>query len=654
MHISRFFLAAGLSLFPSLLWAQPAIQPPQIVVSGGIASIKANAPVTNARLQLRDGTAVVGERNIKGTTDTAQITLQGDSGAYTLQFVQNDKLRTPIGVGTPIIVPGVRREFGMWTFNGSLLVPVADESTFVPAVPKFLPNLKRDSKAKLPQSTATSVIQEWATIPVDGAEFKAKGTAYVLPLLPQKAPKSGYWVGYELRNADGLSADDIKRLRTLIEAQSAGGALILSVNAYDTASRAAGTLNVLAASCDAVKIDTTKDSPTAISFSRQLWTVKVARRIAEERDNYDLPIFVSQFDQFGEFSPSQALELFQAGATGIVISPTQSASLASVEALWRNNANWLSGAVTLEDAAILPDAGNKSLVFLDKLRNASRIPLLGRTPSFGNSRAESVLAIIDENTDEATLKGLKSSAEDGQTVYVEGIPSQTFWKYWGDNTKTTITALPKPKEEQLRLDDIWLFGAQNGTEFRVNQRIKIEIKPDLAAQANEKPGEARETRTRPIASLTADANGMLMCPVGKGRILWAPHDWIAGTPKSSYYAAITGAMQPALVDLKLADGQSIDGKNVRMGMRLTQGKTSLIAVFNDSREALNLTANVRDAASLVWDLRADKAVPASIRGYGTKLQFTIAAGDFAYFGLYDNQASFDTERKTPHLKAKLK
>ena len=653
MHISRFFLAAGLSLFPSLLWAQPAIQPPQIVVSGGVASIKATTPVTDARLQLRDGTAVVGERNVKGTTDTAQITLQGDPGAYTLQFVQNDKPRTPIGTGTPIVVPGVRREFGMWTFNGSLLIPVADESTLVAATPKFLPNLKRDSKAKLPQSTATSVLQEWATIPVDGAELKAKGAAYVLPLLPQKAPKSGYWVGYELVNATGLTTDDIKRLRTLIEAQSAGAALILNVNAYEPMGRAAVTLNTLAAICDAVKIDTTKDSPTTLSFSHQLWTVKVARRIAEERDNYDLPIFVSQFDQFGEFSPSQALELFQAGATGLVIAPTQSASLASVEALWRNNANWLSGAVTLEDAAILPDARNRSLIFLDKLRNASRIPLLGRTPSFGNSRAESALTIIDDSTDESTLKGLKSSAEDGQTVYVEGVPSPTFWKYWGDTTKTEITALPQPKEEQMRLDDIWLFGALNGTEFRVNQRIKIEIKPDLAAQANEKPGEARETRTRPIASLTADPNGMLSCPVGKGRILWAPQDWIVA-PKSPYYAAVAGAMQPALADLKLADGQSIDGKNVRMGMRMTQGKTSLIAVFNDGREALNLNAEVRDAASLVWDMKANKAVSASIRGYGTKLQFTVAPNDFAYFALYDNQANFDTERKTPHLKAKLK
>jgi hypothetical protein len=657
VSISRFFLAAGLSLFPSLLWAQtPSIQPPQIIISGGTVVAKIDTPISNARLQLRDGTASVSEKSVKGNTSEAQITLQqAEPGAYTLQFTQNDKLRTPIGTGTPIVVPGVRREYGNWLFNGSLLIPVADESTFVAAPPKFLPNLKRDAKTKLPQSTNTTVLQEWATIPLDGEDFKAKGANYVLPSLPQKTPKSGYWVGYELHKAYGLSTEDIKRLRAIIEAQSAGAALILSVNAYDLNSISAITLNQLASSCDAVKIDTTKDSPTALSFSRQLWVLKVARRIAEERENYDLPIFVSQFDQFGTFSPSQALELFQSGATGIVVRPDQAADLNSIESLWRRNTNWLSGSVTLEDAAILPDAGNTSLVFLDKLRNASRIPLLGRTPSFEKSRPESVLAVIDENTAESTLKGLKTSAEAGQTIYVEGLPAQTLWKYWGDTTKTELTALNNPKEEQLRLNDLWLFGAHNGAEFRVKQHAKIVLKADLAAQANEKPGEARETKTRAIGNLTGDENGMLMCPVGKGRILWAPHSWQTGSaPKAPFYAAITGAMQPALVNLTLANGQSIEGKNLRMAVRMSQGKTILFSVFNEGRASVDLTAKIRDEANLVWDLKSEKQIPATVRGYGTTLQFTVPAGDFAYFALYDSKQTFEKERKTPRLKAKIK
>ena len=418
--------------------------------------------------------------------------------------------------------------------------------TLVPTT--FLPNLQREGKVKLPVSVATPNLLTWNAPALDSADPNAAITSGA------GGPSVGSLVsGPGLFSAQSLQT--LGRNRTLLLGVDATNAL------------AAPQLETGARAADAVVLKFDANAP----FVPQLWPLKMARRMAEETENFDLPIFadISQT----QLSDAQLLELYQSGATGFIAAPDAPAP-AWIDT-WNGNSNWLLGAVTIEDMGVLPGPGVDRL--LTDLRRGERIPLVGQLPGEKNPRGESIMALLGQHTTAADLDGFKKAASEGNTLYLEGLPAPALYAKIGEITGTLIAELPQPREDVLTLDDVWLWGALKNTEFPVTQRVAVTAKQSLAAQTKEQRGMSIETAPRAAGRLTGDLNGWMVCPVGKGRIFWSPHILrdTSNAKMPIYYAAVAGAMQSALVSLQG------DRANVRLSLRATPGNTALLALFND-------------------------------------------------------------------------
>ena len=234
-------------------------------------------------------------------------------------------------------------------------------------------------------------------------------------------------------------------------------------------------------------------------------------------------------------------------------------------------------------------------------------------------------------------------------------PRPALYGKIGEITGTQVTALAAPHDDVLTLDDPWSWGAINGREFPVTQRVSIVGKTSLAAQTKEEKGLSIETAPRPAGKLTGDLNGWMVCPVGRGRVFWMPQSFSGGATGgakrpdlSSYYAAVAGGMQSALVEL---DGERAD---VRVALRATSGQSGLLGLFNDGDKAAKVTVGVRGDATLVTDLLSDEKIINKVIGYETKFDITVAAKGYRWLALAPNASAFDKERATKRVKARLK
>ena len=623
---SRALITGGALLCASASYAQvaptfPATVPAtQVVTSGATVSVPVATNDDRVRLRLRNGASYLDEETKKREGNFVSARLDAEPGLYLLRAFAPGKDGRLAGAPLSVVVPGLRREAGVWLFNGSIWIPKTTPvlgSRFA-----FLPNLKRDDKAKLPISDATPQLLNWLSVPL---ELPTPGSDVAgIP-----AGMGGVAVGYSLA-ARGEMSESANNLRAL----GKGRTLILEVDAAADPLLAARQLENAARNADAVVLKFDGAKPLV----SQLWPLKMARRMAEETDNFDLPVFADV--SANNFSDAQLLEIYCNGATGFLTAPDAVAP-AWVQA-WNANSNWLSGAVTLEDMGVLNVNSPRLEPLLADLRRAGRAPLVGQMPDDKNPKGESNMILLDDSTTAAILDGVKTAATAGNTVYLEGLPAPALYPKIGEITGTQVTALAAPHEDVLTLNDPWTWGAINGREFPVTQRVSISVKTSLAAQTKEQKGLAIETTPRPAGKLTSDFNGWMVCPVGKGRVFWMPQSFSGGANRpdlSAYYAAVAGGMQSALVEL---DG---DRDTVRVALRATPGQSGLLGLFNQGSQSAKLSVGVRGDAAYVQDLISDEKITNSVVGFETKFDITVPANGYRWLVLAKSADDFDKERE---------
>ena len=607
----------------------PTVATAQIVASGATVAVPLATNKSKVRLRLRNGAGYLDEETVKRNGNSASVRLDAEPGLYLLRAFAPGKDGRLAGAPLSVVVPGLRREAGLWLFNGSIWIPKAVPIAGAPFT--FLPDLKRGGKAKLPVSDATPQLLHWLTAPL---ELPAPGS----DVAAMPAGVGGVAVGYNLI-ARGEMNEGAANLRALGQNRT----LILEVDAAADPLLAARQLQNAARSADALVLKFDGARPLV----SQLWPLKMARRMAEETDNFDLPIFADV--SAGGFSDAQLLEIYCNGATGF-LSASAAAAPGWVNA-WNANSNWLSGAVTLEDMGVLNVDSPRLEPLLADLRAAGRAPLVGQMPDDKNPRGESNMILLDDATTATILDGVKTAATAGNTVYLEGLPAPALYGKMGEITGTTVKALDAPHEDVLTLDDPWTWGAINGREFPVTQRVSIAVKESLAAQTKEQKGLSIETKPRPAGKLTGDLNGWMVCPVGKGRVFWMPQSFSGGANRpnlSEYYAAVAGGMQSALVEL---DG---DRANVRVALRATPGQSSLLGLFNAGNAPAKISVGVRGDATYVLDLLSDEKIANSVIGYETKFDITIPAQGYRWLSLSQSEEIFEKEREFKRVKARLK
>ena len=595
----------------------PTLATSQIVPSGATINVPVNTGESKVRLRLRNGAAYLDEESAKINGNSVAARLDADPGLYLLRAFAPGKGARLAGPPLSVVVPGLRREAGVWLFNGSIWV--AKTATVAGVTPTFLSDLARGGKTKLPVSVPTPGLLGWQTVPLNAANGVG-----------------GVAVGYGIE-ARGEMSDGA----AIPRGADNNRALILQVNAADGL-LAARQLSNAARGADALMLKFDGAKPLV----SQLWPLKMARRMAEETLNFDLPIFADV--SAGGLSDAQLLEIYSNGATGFLVAP--GAPEPDWARAWDANSNWLSGAVTLEDMGVLNVNSPRLEPLLADLRAAGRVPLVGQLPGDKNPKGESNMILLDDATTPAMLDGIKTAATAGNTVYLEGLPARALYGKMGEITGTEVKPLPAPREDVLTLSDPWSWGAISGREFNVTQRVSLSIKQSLAAQTREEKGLALETVPRPTAKLTGDANGWMICPVGKGRIFWMPQTFrdVNRPDLTSYYAAVAGAMQPALVAL---DGDRAD---VRVALRATQGQTALLALFNEGATAAKLSVGLRGDATYAIDMLSEKIVPNRVIGFQTKFDIEVPARGYRWLALASSAELLDKEREFKRVKARLK
>ena len=596
---------------------------------------------------------------------------------------------SPSSITRTVGIPGVRREAGAWLFNDSVFV-APGENFGAPGGPTFLPNLRRDKKNKLPlfRSATTRGPLNWATFPLPdfrtmsapGFDFAGLQTQLAAQVNAARA-QGRVFVGWSLpmgQLPNGAALPPLpkeavtpvfKRLRAVLDAVAPDSALILEADAARNPLSCALDLDVLAPSCDAVLLRVSGES------SGDFWPLKMARRDAEEQKDFDLPIFVAPSTSADSTAISDArwLEFWMGGATGFVLPDAQTPAWASVVA---RNAGLFAGAVTLEDAAVLPSLNPQTLRVVAQLRAAGRVPLIGRLPAddqTGPKNGESLFAVLDDATSIETLNGLDKAARAGNAIYLEGAPNlknPTILTKMSDMTGTTIEILPAARNEILTLSDPWMFGDARGREVGVTQRFKWAIKGSLAAQARKKKGED-VLQAFSAAKLANDENGLLVAPLGKGRVIWLAH-----TPASvfsneaarrgilnvapdevarrAYYAAIAGNLQGALAAFGFAsiEENTQNGGAIHLALRASKAGTPIIALFNDAGNDANVLLHARSDAPIALDLNTDREIAATVNGYSSNVKVTVPAHGFAWLTFGATRVTLDKERLAARPKAR--
>ncbi|RYX85026.1 hypothetical protein EON83_07200 [bacterium] len=675
-------------------------QTPILIQSGGAIQIPVPAGANAPRIQVLiagSNTILDDERaNIKD--GVANGRLEADPGTYDVRLVTNDKNRTPISASFSFQIPGFKREAGRWLFNGS---PIVYAGTNPATATTFLPNLRRDKKTKLPLSSATNGALKW-----DVAELrlnpytKDSGVAALNGLLASNPAQTllGIEVGEEIGPASTnftpydpvASTADWKSLRAALDAKSPDVALVLEAATMPLIGldRAAQRLETLSPLADAIVVPCGQpaldDRRMGQLSSNDQTLLKIARRNVEESPNFDLPVFAS-FSVTP--SASDTLRAFQSGASNIIV--PEGASNPVLDVISSQSARF-TGAVTLEDVGLRVADFDR---FAPHLRRAGRSPLLGRLPGEGNSdskdngkNAESLMVAFSASTDVSILDKVEKAVKIGATIYCEGTLPPALLPRWAEITKTQIAPLTNPQKAIVTLSDPWFWGTINDKNFDVSQSVAVTVKPSISAQTKDVKGLAREVIARPIARFTDDSNAIMLCPVDKGRIIWAPFDVsppvgfgrvrtkiglgliydndltpansLYGPILSSYYAALAGAMQAGLAEYSATKG---DASNVSVNLRAIPADPkdpkstaiSLIAFFNSSDEEIDLNAEVRGNGNYALDLMTSKTVPVKVRDFGIRMTLQIPPNGFRWLAIAQDEQAWNNTGKSA-VKAQIR
>ncbi|MDQ3815359.1 MAG: hypothetical protein M3347_15680 [Armatimonadota bacterium] len=736
----------------------PALEvtPPVLAPDGLITlTLPLNAPATRFRIG-------VFERGCSGRiTDTqanfaprdgklqAALNLQADPGAYDLRVISPDRAGNFLSQPAPLLVPGIDREPGWWLLNGVPLASSAAANTSgataaPPNAPLFIPGLKRDFSRKPrrisdnfraltaeplpwqvfrlpPLREMLAAGYDWAalraTLERDVRAAQARGDRNYLGLLLPTG------VVAEAQPLPATITNVLNSLRQIITAIAPDAALIVQVDATQAPLLAAGDIDACAALCDAVVLELDP-------YFNDSWPVKVARRVAEEQPNFDLPIFVQLRQVVGRRTArndaearAAGVDYWMGGATGIInntagIDPT-------LRQIVQRNASLFIGSVTLEDVGILPaleqpDTRSDSAARLyEILRATGRIPLLARTRRYNDSRVpESFALVLGEHLSSGAVESLKSTANDGARIYLEGAPlldekGQAAWKL-GPLVGATATQT-KEARSMMKLEDPWTFGTGRGARVAVEQHVAVTLNP--TPTPSPKKSKDEPTGPRVVARLEDGSPAVIINSVGKGAVIWTPHRVIfetaplealpqpvasekpqaapsptppspapassAGspaaprssaapatrpalsppslpvivnrsTPSQHYYAAVADYLQPRLVQVRGTDPQLAGTEAVRVALRRSPRGTMLLALYNTSPRPAGVIAAIDGVAGVALDLDTEAELPVTTRGYQSEATLTIPAQGWKIIAFADTRKSLEEERNTPRLKAKLR
>lgn len=659
MRFAPFLLSLSLC---APIWAQEI----PLFSSGATVSTPLSSPNSKVRLQVRLGEngPILDDESANVVGNFAQKRLDAEPGIYSLQAVSSDKTRAPLGAKVSVQIPGFKREAGRWLLNGSMFFQAGENRGAAP----FLGGLRRDKKGKLPLVVTSSAPLKWNLLQPDlsGAEpdFAARWKSKLSVQAGQQFVGVNYSASFG--NSAIMPAPSVNReveiarfkaFRAALDTVAPEAALVLKLERADLEpERAASLLDALAPLADAIQLSHQRGFSAEQTEARFEWLLKVARRAVEEQPDFDLPVLVS-FAQTP--TDAQILDFYQNGATGFIF-PENIAPSPQIARILGSQTAFLSGAVTLEDAAIAPANSPKAANWSQILRASGRIPLLGRLPKSDEKISESLMIALESTTTNAEIDAISDATTRGATIYVEGAPPDTLLKRWGDLTGTVLEKIG-PKNEELIFDDPWFWGRISGQSLSVSQTLKITIKQSLAAQAREERGKAVETQPRALAKLTGDPNGMIAAPVGKGKIVWMPHA-LSGAANAAltrdFYAAIAGNLGAALVSFQAETG---DASRVSVRVRATNvakeskiGATSLISFFNAGSAPVTLKVEARGAGEWVYDLASEKQISSDVRGFSSRFSLQIPANGWNYLAIAPTQAAWNQARQRVNWRAQLK
>jgi hypothetical protein len=535
---------------------------------------------TNARLaeSKRAFTVVNGAMQVS-------LSLDADPGRYEFRLLRDDKARTPLTQSARVTVSGIDREPGWWLFNGSPVVSAgAPQAAQAARAPLFWPGLKRSLRKSDKARTAnarTDAPVAWRTLALPplqawlsnaaqaradalraAQEVRAGGPGGLVGCVVDAEPSG---VRGPLPAPEAIVAA-VQAARSACEAIAPDAALILRVagSTGSSSALAARVVDLAAPECDAVFVDNFDAREAAA-----LWPLKVARRVAEEQPQFDLPIFV------GATNAASVLEAWMGGATGVVLADAASTSAfsggedaAELVQILESNLGLFVGSVTLEDTGLLR-AGDVLSLFR-RAREVGRVPLLARTLDVAGRRdrsgregrryAEPFALRWDAATLGAPpadlLQALRDAAGDGSRAYLEGNPflfSGTAGASDAQSWRDLLQASARPIESAstsstsaapdassadyaaedeaastsgrasvLKMDDVWTFGLARGGELPVRQSSVVTPTrtpspselgdAEAPREETERERERRRPAPRVVATLQDGSTALLISP----------------------------------------------------------------------------------------------------------------------------------------------
>ena len=503
------------------------------------------------------------------------VRVEADAGAYEWRVLQSDRDRTPLSAAAPLLVPGIEREPGWWLLDGSPFSSAVAEnptnSTAASTAPRanFVSGLRRSPKAKTSTQIKTAAPLSAAnTLPLpDLSDSDAYQSANLrreiatrLAAAPSNAPLLAWTIEAGAQVSDETALNRLLLARAASENLTPGAAIVLRVVDGDALQVLAGAhlIDAIAPECDAVWIAQQSTAENAVNQGA-FWLLKVARRVAEESPDLDLPIV------FSPTFPEQELPAMLLGATAFwnaLASPNDAQNVADWRAIVQRNLPLFVGSVTLEDSGLLlptvHDDANTARAMLDLFslwRVLGRVPLLARDEDEARRRnkgnridtrsGESFALDVTSGTgaDANTLKKVLEATDDGARVLLLGNPL-TFAQNTDPNpyaapvanSHTTREKAPvapanwrelliadakpmAPKRSGMTPENPWIFGTARGEKVTVEQSSVIvptrTPAPDEIDNAASKAAQKADKKTPVplvVARLEDGSPGVLLVP----------------------------------------------------------------------------------------------------------------------------------------------
>lgn len=585
----------------------------------------------------------------------ASVRLQADPGIYEMQLVSNDRDRHPLSGTATLTVPGLNRSAGWLLLNGSpFLTTTAAQDT---SLPLFIAGLKRQTGkrgafkahadrvvANAPLGWRTLALPSLVTMTAPGFSFPQLGDQLRNQIQTAQARGERGYLGFALpidgiaQAAPAVVARAITELRRLLDGIVPDAALIAQVTSRVNGTQPALDVAAVAPLCDAVLVNISADPLT------DAWTVKAARRMAEEQKDYDLPIFVET-----NKPTNTTLDLFMEGATAVLGDTAAQPWRTAVE----RNLSLFVGSVTLEDIGVLPLSTGDAQPLYKELRGAGRLPQMARLVGpKGEPPVDAFCVPVGDSISDEEVRRLQAAAAAGSRLYLEGATLSVAWKLGpvvGAQVSEWASKRTPGQLTDMVLDDPWLFGTLRGAKLPVEQRFEVVLEPGkVAVQAKAQKGRDVLVAPRAVARYADGMPAMVRNKVDKGQVLYAPSPPKSAAQTSAYYAAVAGSLAPALVTMKAP------APSLLTALRRSPRGAMLLLVTNTSTAPVTTSVAISGVYGVALDLADEKELPVASRGFSTDASLTVSPLGWKLIALASTRKELDDERNTPLLNARIR